>query len=114
MRAAVYARYSSDLQSEASIDDQIRLCKERAVRDSMTVADVFTDYAISGGSLSNRPGMLSLMEAAKRREFDVVIAEALDRISRDQEDIAAIYKRLSHADVRIITLSEGEINELQV
>ncbi len=114
MRAAVYARYSSDLQSEASIDDQIRLCKERAVRDSMTVADVFTDYAISGGSLSNRPGMLSLMEAAKRREFDVVIAEALDRISRDQEDIAAIYKRLSHADVRIITLSEGEINELHV
>ena len=114
MRAAVYARYSSDLQSEASIDDQIRLCKERAVRDSMTVADVFTDYAISGGSLSNRPGMLSLMEAAKRREFDMVIAEALDRISRDQEDIAAIYKRLSHADVRIITLSEGEINELHV
>ena len=114
MRAVVYARYSSDLQSEASIDDQIRLCKERAVRDSMTVADVFTDYAISGGSLSNRPGMLSLMEAAKRREFDVVIAEALDRISRDQEDIAAIYKRLSHADVRIITLSEGEINELHV
>ncbi len=114
MRAAVYARYSSDLQSEVSINDQIRLCKERAVRDSMTVADVFTDYAISGGSLSNRPGMLSLMEAAKRREFDVVIAEALDRISRDQEDIAAIYKRLSHADVRIITLSEGEINELHV
>ena len=114
MRAVVYARYSSDLQSEASIDDQVRLCKERAVRDSMTVAEVFTDYAISGGSLSNRPGMLSLMEAAKRREFDVVIAEALDRISRDQEDIAAIYKRLSHADVRIITLSEGEINELHV
>ena len=114
MRAVVYARYSSDLQSEASIDDQVRLCKERAVRDSMTVADVFTDYAISGGSLSNRPGMLSLMEAAKRREFDVVIAEALDRISRDQEDIAAIYKRLSHADVRIISLSEGEINELHV
>ena len=55
MRAAVYARYSSDLQSEASIDDQIRLCKERAVRDSMTVAEVFADYAISGGSLSNPP-----------------------------------------------------------
>ncbi len=41
MRAVIYARYSSDLQSEASIDDQIRLCKERAVRDGMTVADVF-------------------------------------------------------------------------
>jgi len=114
MRAVIYARYSSDLQSEASIDDQVRLCKERAERDSMTVADVFTDYAISGGTIRNRPGMLSLMDAAKQGDFDMVIAEALDRISRDQEDIAAIYKRLSHADVRIVTLSEGEINELHI
>ena len=114
MRAAIYARYSSDLQSEASIDDQVRLCRERAERDGMIVAEVFTDYAISGGNLSNRPGMLSLMEAAKRGSFDVVIAEALDRISRDQEDIAAIYKRLNHADVRIFTQSEGEVNELHI
>ncbi len=114
MRAAIYARYSSDLQSEASIDDQVRLCKERAELDGMTVTDVFTDYAISGGAIRNRPGMLSLMDAAKQGDFDMVIAEALDRISRDQEDIAAIYKRLSHADVRIVTLSEGEINELHI
>ncbi|MCZ6528784.1 MAG: recombinase family protein [Chloroflexi bacterium] len=113
-RCALYARFSSALQSESSIDDQIRLCRERAERDGMTVSDVFTDYAISGSNLSNRPGMLSLMEAAKRREFDVVIAEALDRISRDQEDIAAIYKRLNHVDVRIFTLSEGEIAELEI
>ena len=58
--------------------------------------------------------MLSLMDAAKQGDFDMVIAEALDRISRDQEDIAAMYKRLSHADVRIVTLSEGEINELHI
>jgi site-specific DNA recombinase len=114
MRVAIYARYSSDLQSEASIDDQVRLCRERAERDGMTVSDVFTDYAISGGNLSNRPGMLSLLDAAKQGTFDVVIAEALDRISRDQEDTAAIFKRLSHANVRIVTLSEGEINELHV
>ena len=114
MRAVLYARYSSDLQSERSIDDQIRLCRERAERDGMTVSQVFTDYAISGGNLSNRPGMLSLMQAAKTGDFEVVIAEALDRISRDQEDIAGIFKRLSHADVRIITLSEGEINELHI
>ena len=114
MRAAIYARYSSDLQTEASIDDQIRMCRERADRDGMLVVDVYTDYAISGGSLSNRPGMLALMDQAKQGAFDVVIAEALDRISRDQEDIAAIYKRLRHADVQIITLSEGEVNELHV
>ena len=114
MRAAIYARYSSDLQSEASIEDQIRLCREHAAREDMNIVDEFTDYAISGGSLGNRPGMLTLLDAAKRGDFHVLIAEALDRISRDQEDIAAIFKRLSHAEVRIITLSEGEINELHV
>lgn len=114
MRAAIYARYSSDLQSEASIDDQVRLCRERAERDGMVITEVFTDYAISGGHLRNRQGMLSLMNQAKENAFDVVIAEALDRISRDQEDIAGIYKRLSHAEIKIITLSEGEINELHV
>jgi site-specific DNA recombinase len=113
-RAAIYARYSSDLQSEASIDDQVRLCRERAEQNGMTVADVYTDYAISGGHLSNRPGMLALLDHAKKNAFDVVIAEALDRISRDQEDIAGIYKRLDHAEIQIITLSEGVINELHV
>jgi len=85
-----------------------------AERNNMDVSAVFTDYAISGGNLNNRPGMLSLMQAAKVNDFDVVIAEALDRISRDQEDIAAIYKRLTHADVRITTVSEGDVNELHI
>jgi len=113
-RAAIYARYSSELQSEASIDDQVRLCRERAEQNGMTVAGAFTDYAIGGSHLSNRPGMLSLLEHAKKNAFDVVIAEALDRISRDQEDIAGIFKRLNHAEIQIITLSEGVINELHV
>lgn len=113
-RVAIYARYSSDLQSETSIDDQIRLCRETIERDKGTVVEVFTDYAISGGSLRNRPGMQAVLAGAKSGNFDVVVAEALDRISRDQEDIAGIFKRLGHADVRIVTLSEGEISELHV
>ena len=114
MRAAIYARYSSDLQSETSVEDQVRLCRERGERDGHEVIQVFNDYAISGSSLINRPGMLSLMAAARDGMFDLVYAEALDRISRDQEDIAAIYKRLAHGDVKIVTLTEGEVNELHV
>ncbi len=113
-RSVIYARYSSDLQSEASIDDQVRLCRERAEREGMSVRQIFADYAISGGSLNNRPGMLSLLDAVQQGGIDVVIAEALDRVSRDQEDIAAIFKRLQHAEVCLLTLAEGEINELHV
>ena len=114
MRAAIYARYSSDLQSAASIDDQVRLCRERAAALGHDVVEVFSDYAISASNLRTRPGMLALMEAARAQDFDLVIAEALDRISRDQEDVAAIFKRLTHADVKLLTLTEGEINELHV
>jgi site-specific DNA recombinase len=46
--------------------------------------------------------------------FDLVLSEALDRISRDQEDVAAVFKRLRFAGVSIVTLSEGEITELHV
>jgi DNA invertase Pin-like site-specific DNA recombinase len=113
VRAALYARYSSDRQREASIEDQLRLCRERAAREGWQVADSYSDRSVSGASLI-RPGIQALMEDAQARRFDVVLAESLDRISRDQEDIAGVYKRLSFAGVRILTLSEGEISELHV
>ena len=114
MRAAIYARYSSDLQSAASIDDQVRLCRERAAQLGYEVVEIFSDYAISASTLRNRPGMMALMDAARQGQIDVVLAEALDRVSRDQEDVAGIFKRLTHADVGLFTLSEGLINELHV
>ena len=111
--AAIYARYSSDLQRDASIEDQIRLCKERAKREGWRVINCYTDHAISGASLM-RPGVQMLLQDAQAKKFDVVVAEAIDRLSRDQEDIAHIYKRAQFAGVRIVTLSEGEVNELHI
>jgi DNA invertase Pin-like site-specific DNA recombinase len=111
--AAIYARYSSDLQREASIDDQVRICKERLGREGWRLHQVYSDREISGSNLL-RAGVQSLMADAGRRHFSVVVAESLDRLSRDQEDIAALYKRLSFAGVKIFTLSEGEINELHI
>ena len=115
MKAVIYARYSSDLQSKASIEDQVRVCRERADKMDFEVVDVFTDPALSGSRLQNRPSIQKLLERARAPgSFDVVITEALDRLSRDQEDIAGLFKRLAHLDIRIHTLSEGDINELHV
>jgi len=113
MKAALYARYSSDQQRDASIEDQIRLCTEHLAKQGLEPAECFSDYALSGSTL-NRPGIQSLLSACQEGRFDLVVAEALDRLSRDQEDVAALYKRLSFQGVRLITLSEGEINELHV
>jgi site-specific DNA recombinase len=114
IRAAIYARYSSDLQRESSIKDQARVCRERIERDGGRVVETYSDAAISGARASNRPGLQKLLADAKAGRFDTLYAEALDRLSRDQEDVAGLFKRLRHADVRIVTLSEGEISELHV
>ena len=107
-RAVIYARYSSDLQSDASIEDQVRLCEERLRSEGNTLVQVYQDRAISGGSVHNRDGIQRLMEAVRLGGVDLVMAEALDRLSRDQEDIAAIYKRLQFAGVTLTTLAEGK------
>jgi DNA invertase Pin-like site-specific DNA recombinase len=113
MRAAIYARFSTQLQREASLEDQERLCRERAAGEGWTVAACFADRALSGASML-RPGLQALLEGASAGQFEFVFAEALDRLSRDQADVAALYKRLSFDGVQIVTLAEGEISELHV
>ena len=113
LRAVIYARYSSDHQRDASIADQVRLCKERISAEGWELVQVFQDPAISGAS-SFRPGYQAVLKAARHGEFDVVVAEALDRLSRDQEDVAGFFKRMTFAGIQILTLSEGEISELHV
>jgi site-specific DNA recombinase len=112
-RAAVYARYSSDLQRDASIKDQVRACRARIDAESWELVATYTDHGVSGAT-PLRPGYQKLLEGARAGALDVVMAEALDRLSRDQEDVAALYKHLSFAGVRLITLAEGEISELHV
>ena len=113
MRCAIYARFSSDLQREESIEDQVRICRARADREGWTVVDLFSDAAISGSTLL-RPGLQALLHALRAGRIDIVLAESLDRISRDQEHIAAFYKQVTFVRARIVTLAEGDINEFHV
>ena len=112
-RVALYARFSTDMQREASIEDQLRICRERVEREGWTVETVYQDKGVSGATLL-RPGIQNLLSDAQKGKFDLVVAESIDRISRDQEDIAGIYKRFNFAGVKIVTLSEGEVSELHI
>lgn len=113
IRVALYARYSSDRQSEHSIEDQLHICRAQAEREGWEVVQEFQDAAISGATTS-RPGFQALQEAMRRGDFDIVLAEALDRISRDQEHVAAFHKLAIFTGIRLVTLSEGEVNALHV
>ncbi|TDF42482.1 recombinase family protein [Alteromonadaceae bacterium M269] len=111
MRAVIYARYSSDLQNASSIEDQIRVCEEYAANKGYDIVNHFTDAAISGVSL-NRPGIQMLLQSAAT--FDVVLCEAMDRLSRDQADIALVHKTLNFQNVKIVTLDDGEVSAMHI
>ena len=113
MTVAIYARYSSDNQRDASIANQMRVCRAFTERQGWTVSEEYADHAVSGATLL-RAGFQSLMRDAINRRFDVVLAESLDRFSRDQEDTAGLFKRLTFAGVRIVTLAEGDITHLHI
>ena len=114
LRAAIYARFSTDLQNEKSTEDQINLCRTFAQREGYHVAAVYYDQARSGASLHGRDGIRDLMADAMIGKFDAVIVEQLDRLSRDMEDMAGMHKRLSFEGVEIIEVHGGKANTLSV
>ncbi|WP_262696470.1 recombinase family protein [Kordiimonas aquimaris] len=113
MRVALYARYSSELQSEASIEDQLFKLKERTCSQDWGLSGTYSDAAKSGASMM-RPGLQALLQDAATSKFDILLCEALDRLSRNQADIARIYEQLSFHGIKLITLSEGTISELHI
>ncbi len=106
MRAAIYARFSTDKQSESSIDDQIRNCTRYAERHSIRVAMRFDDRAISGAS-KNRPGFEAMLAAAMQGEFDVLLVDDLSRLSRDDVEMKQLIRRFKFRSIRIVGVSDG-------
>lgn len=113
-RTALYARFSSALQDARSVEDQFALTRSYSEREGLTVVETYADHARTGATLFDRQGLINLMADAKARRFDVVVVESLDRLSRDQEDLAAIYKRLQFSGVEIRTVHEGRATAMHV
>ncbi len=65
LRCALYARYSSDQQRAASIEDQFRVCRDHAAREGWKIAGAYKDSAISGDSMILRPGIQALLDDAR-------------------------------------------------
>ena len=114
MRTAVYARFSSELQQDRSIEDQIALCRGYADRNGLSIVAAFHDRARSGASILGRDGLVNLLDSARDGKFDVILVEALDRLSRDQEDLAGIWKRLNFLGVELRAVHEGTADQIQI
>ena len=109
MTAAIYARYSSDLQSEKSIEDQVRRCRALAAKSGAFPVEVFSDSALSGASMANRPGLQSLLRQLEDGRVSIVLTESLDRLSRDPADLHLIDRAIRIAGASLITAADGEI-----
>jgi site-specific DNA recombinase len=110
LRCAAYARYSSDLQSPRSIQDQLRVCREYAASHGFIFLEehVYTDEALSGVG-ADRPGLGCLLNAAlsSARPFDVILLDDSSRLARNTKDALTFFEKLNFAGIRLIAVSQG-------
>lgn len=104
MRIAAYARYSSDSQREASLEDQLRNCRAYCARMGWPAPTEYQDAAVSGAR-NDRPGYLRLL--ADAGGFDVILVDDLSRLSRDSVESSLAIRRLKFAGVRVVGVSDG-------
>jgi site-specific DNA recombinase len=106
VRVAIYARFSSTVQREASISDQCRRAEARAAQEGWAVVARYSDEALSG-SRADRPGYQAMLAAASAREFEILLVEDLSRLSRDQVESERAIRRLEFHGLRIVGCADG-------
>lgn len=108
---AAYLRYSSKNQDETSLDDQLRRCREIAAREGCTIPPefVFKDKAISGRSMSNRPGLQRLLGVVRQSPAAILGVIIFDtaRLARNVEELLHLCKILKHHGVFLRVASSG-------
>jgi site-specific DNA recombinase len=108
MNVISYARFSTDRQSESSIADQLRVCREHAATKGWLVRAEYSDEGISGAALGNRPGVRGALDDL--RQGEALIVTDLSRLSRSQ-DLAPLVTRLRHRGARVIGVQDGYDSE---
>lgn len=103
--AVIYARYSSDNQRDASIDQQVKACRKFAEEKGLTVIKVYDDRALTGKT-DKRPSFLQMIKDSAKRKFQFVIVYSLDRFSRNKYDSAIHKHTLKENGVRVLSAME--------
>lgn len=104
--AVIYARYSSDKQTEQSIEGQLRYCSEYAKRCGYTLVGSYIDRAASG-TTDRREQFQQMIEDSKKGQFQYIIVWKLDRFARNRYDSAVYKTKLKKNGVRVISATEA-------
>lgn len=106
LQAVAYARFSSELQREESIDAQLRAIRKYCTEHDAVLLTVYADKGISGTS-DNRPEFQRMIADADKGEFDAVIVHKLDRFARNRYDSAIYKNHLQKRGIRLISVLEN-------
>lgn len=105
-KAVEYLRYSSDTQTEQSIEGQMRVCHEYAKRNDIVIVDTYIDRAMSGTN-DNRKDFQRMLKDSAKRAWDYVIVYKLDRFSRNKYEMAMHKKTLKDNGVKLLSAMEN-------
>ena len=106
MKAAIYARFSTNLQNDESTEDQARVCREYAQREGWEVASTYEDKGISGGD-TDRPGYQKMLTAARADKFDIILCEDVSRLWRKESEQSRCVEELRYLKKHIIGVNDG-------
>lgn len=106
MNVVIYARYSSHAQRDASIDQQVDVCKDFAKKQNYNVVKIYADRAISGKT-DNRPQFQKMIKDAEQEHFNAVLVYQLDRFARNRYDSAVYKAKLKKHNVRVVSAKEN-------
>ena len=108
MRAAIYARYSSESQRQESIEDQIFTCRRLAREKGLTVLDdhIYTDHAQSGAS-KDRVGLNEMITASAGKPFDVILVDDLSRLARDNFLMLSVLAEFQYVGVSVVSVADN-------
>lgn len=103
--AVIYCRYSSDSQTEQSIDGQLRVCTEYAKSRDILILDTYIDRAMTGTN-DNRPDFRRMIKDSAKRTFNMVLVYKFDRFSRNKYETAMHKKTLKDNGVKVVSATE--------
>ena len=106
MRAAAYARYSTDNQTSNSIAYQIDKIEDYCIKNKIDVVSYYADEAETGTNTEDRIEFCNMLVAAKNKEFDAVVIYDITRGSRDVGDWFNFRRTMQRLNIKVISVED--------
>ncbi|MGM0712529.1 recombinase family protein [Brevibacillus parabrevis] len=103
MRVAIYARVSTKKEEQKnSLENQIAYATDLIVRNGWTVAGRYIDDGISGATIFKRKELQRLLEDARKKKFDAIVAKSVSRLGRNTVENVQTTAEIEGLGIRLI------------